>query len=148
MKLLKTITFILAFAMLACCFVACSGNNGGESDTTGAAISNEKTTISFKIKDLDGKVLYEETNYVLIGSGYNLVTAIEEYMFIEHDNAKFEKEGDEIKTIGKASADDTSYWVYHDGTATSEKYIYSPMKDKVVEDGYAFTVILVKAKTE
>ncbi len=145
MKFTKILATILCIAMLACVLVSCSGGNTEE------VTSFEKPkelTISFKIKGLNGNILYEENEYVIRyypeHGDPTILSVIDDYITIDCEE-KFESKGNNIISIGNVSESENTYWVYHEGTATSEDYKYTAPGEVKVTDGFAFTIILIKS---
>ena len=160
MKTTKVLALILACFMIVCCFAACdNGNAQGNNDTTPADDANTDVTIkvSIKVKDLDGKVVYDVPEYTYVGEAPNLIELVDDYLFIEHETEVGFDENDNLQSIGTVEAGEvtshndetnedvveyTTYWWYtlngRDGSQLLEEYI--------VQDGDAIEYYLVKMK--
>lgn len=162
MKITKLLALVLACFMIVCAFAACdSGDAAGDATTTpadGAADAAEVTIkVSIKVKNIDGKVVYDVPEYTYKGEAPNLIQLIDDYLYLEEDTEVGYDEYDNLKSIGKVEAGEvtshnadtnedvveyTTYWWYtlngKDGSKSLEEYI--------VQDGDVIEYYLNKTK--
>ena len=143
MKFYKFLAVALAIVVLACAFVAC---NETEEQTTDDAEKTNTITVSFKIKDANGKVIddLEAKNYVYEGDEPTIYNIITDYLEIDQAYEFKDKDGT-IISIGEHKATDGYYWAFKMGTADDGKFINGKMSEYKVADGDSFTVQLAKS---
>jgi len=159
MKITKILALVLACIMVVCMFVACDNGDaqGDDATTTPADGASTEVTIkvSIKVKDLDGKVVYDVPEYTYVGEAPNLIELIDDYLYIEHETEVGFDENDSLQSIGTVEAGEvtshndetnedvvmyTTYWWYtlngKDGSQMLEEYI--------VQNGDAIEYYLAK----
>lgn len=142
MKILKVISSVLVAVMLACTFISCNNGTGNEEGTTGESVSDISVTVSLKIKDKDGKIIEEATDYVYTGPKATVFNILEDYCTIEK-GIEFVAENGTVKTIGEYSADSEYYWAFWKGTANDGSVVDNQtMSEFEIADGEGFTVFL------
>ncbi len=143
MKFYKFLAIALAIVVLACAFVAC---NGTEENTTEDAEKTKSVTVSFKIKDVNGKVIdeLEAKDYVYEGGEPTIFNIITDYLEIDQAYDFKDKDGT-IVSIGEHTAGDGYYWAFKMGTADDGKFINGKMSEYTVADGDSFTVQLAES---
>lgn len=88
MKKAKIMALILAVLMIALPLISCdSGNTGEDTDTedNGETGKDVTITVSMKVKDLSGKVIYEVASYTYSGEAPTPIDLIDDYFYMELD---------------------------------------------------------------
>ena len=153
MKFTKILSLVLAILMIACVFVACDNSNADENKADGSESETPKATVtvSMKVKDFEGEVVYDIESYTYPGDSITAAEIIEDYFYMEVENESVEiDEVGNIMTIGSIESGEvtlesgstkTFYWWYSvngkDGTTAMYEY--------VVNDGDALVFYLREA---
>ena len=161
MKITKILALVLACLMVVCVFAACDNGDAssGDDSTTPADVEKTNVTIkvSIKVKDLNGKVVYDVPEYTYVGEAPNLIQLIDDYLYMEKNTEVGFDENDNLQSIGTVEAGEvtshnaetdedvveyTTYWWYtlngKDGSTLLEEYI--------VQNGDAIEYYLTKTK--
>ena len=153
MKFAKILSLVMAMLLLVCVFVACDKNgdeNPADDSGTDAPSTDVTVTVSMKVKDVKGEVVYDIEAYKYTGAPITAAGIIEDYFYMEVETESVEiDEVGNLVTIGSVESgeiteDDktkTVYWWYSvngkDGTAAMYEYI--------VQDGDAIIFYLREA---
>lgn len=132
MKFTKLLALALSVLMVVCLLAACDKDGeGGDTTTTeagGSEAPDVTITVSIKVTDIDGNVVYDVPSYTYSGSAPTPIELIDDYFYMEKENETVElDEFDDIVAIGSVEAGDvtsvnadtnetvtlyTTYWWY------------------------------------
>lgn len=88
MKKTKILALILAAIFIALPLLSCDGNGTGEdtsTDTSEETGANVTITVSMKVKNADGDVVYDIPSYVYNGEEPTIIDLIDYYFYMEMD---------------------------------------------------------------
>ncbi len=156
MRTVRIISVILALATLCCCFIACD-QEGGNVSLPEREFYDIK--VSFQIKDANGKTFIEAIDYNYKGHETpTILNIISDYLYIEAEYVCKIDSTNTLTQIGsfRASKKNGEYWAFAEGINLSLDIIMSGnsfiedqrMSDYIVEDGGAFTLVLVANEEE
>lgn len=153
MKFTKILSLVMAILLLVCVFVACekTGDENPADDSGTEAPSTDVTvTVSMKVKDIKGDVVYDIESYKYTGDPITAAGIIEDYFYMEMETESVEiDEVGNIITIGSVESgeitkDDqtkTVYWWY----SVNGKDGSTAMYEYIVQDGDAIVFYLREA---
>lgn len=147
MKTIRLVSVILVLAMLCCSFIACSTT---EEEVELPERPFYDIKVSFQIKNASGKNIVEVENYNYKGhEDPTILNIVTDYLAIEA-NFKYTVDENNILTkIGSTKAGKNERWSFTmEGVGLDMQTILDNLVDKqmseyLVEDGAAFTVVLV-----
>ena len=135
---------MLVFVMLSCSFIACNNSGNNENETNQETKAKVSITVSFKVKDKDGKIIAEQTGYKFDGANPTVLAIIDDYFTIIKDWEVKSTDGT-LESIGEYKADSEYIWAFYMGTTADGKRIDDKkMGDYEISDGDGFTVYLDK----
>ncbi|MBQ8408726.1 MAG: hypothetical protein IJY39_07660 [Clostridia bacterium] len=158
MKSVKLISVILILATLCCTFIAC--DQGSTDDIELPARPFYDITVSFQIKDSNGRTIIDAVDYNYKGhEDPTILNIISDYLVIVADyKCTIDKNNTLVQVGGlKASVSKGEYWAFMKGTDVdvqtiladkslqTKNFIDAKMSDYLVEDGASFTIVLVTA---
>lgn len=156
MKSIKIISFILALITLSGIMISC-GNTDAEVVLPERSFYDIK--VSFQIKDASGKTIFEAENYNYKGHEEpTILNIISDYIVIVEDARCSIDKNNTLQQVGGTKAKSGEYWAFMQGVNLDVQAILTNpslqkkhfiedtrMADYIVEDGGAFTIVLVKA---
>ena len=156
MKSIRIISVILAIASLCCIFVSC-GSNEQTVELPETTLYN--ITVSFQIKDNTGKTIVDAQDYNYKGiKEPTILNLVEHYLKVVEDiRCSIDKKNNTLQQVGGTKAKSGEYWAFMDGVnhdvqailsnpaLQKKQFIDKKMSEYLIEDGGAFTVVLVKA---
>ena len=158
MKAIRILALILALATLSCFFVACSNDDNDENATFPEREIYE-ITVSFQIKNSDGRLLVEAKDYNYKGHEEpTILNIISDYLYIEADY-KCNIENGTLIQVGnvKARTNRGEYWAFakgidHDTNDLNNSQIFVDGRmsefNCETENCKEFTIVFVSSSTE
>ncbi|MBE6684517.1 MAG: hypothetical protein E7592_02555 [Ruminococcaceae bacterium] len=150
MKTVRIVSVILILAMLCCSFIACSTT---EENVELPERPFHNIKVSFQIKSDSGKTIVNAENYNYKGhEDPTILNIITDYLAIEANFKYTVDENNIITKIGSTKAGKNEYWSFTmkgvdlDMQTILGNLVNKQMSEYIVEDGAAFTVVLVSNK--
>ena len=156
MKLIRIVSFIMIIAMLSCMFISC--NQGTEEEVPLPERDFYDMTVSFQIKNSSGKTIVEAVNYNYKGHEEpTILNIISDYLYIVAEYRCTIDKNNVLQQVGGVKARSGDYWGFMEGVdhdvqailanpSLQTKYLIDKkMSEYLIEDGGAFTVVLVPA---
>ena len=159
MKSVRLISVILILAALCGSLIACSGDENALIELPVRPFYD--MTVSFQIKDANGRTLIDAENYNYKGhEDPTILNIISDYLVIEAEyKCTIDKNNTLVQVGGtKASVSKGEYWAFMMGTGhdvqailadkslQTKSFIDAKMSDYLIEDGGSFTIVLVANK--
>jgi hypothetical protein len=156
MKLIRIVSFIMIIAMLSCMFISC--NQQTEEEIPLPERDFYDITVSFQIKNSSGKNIVEAVNYNYKGHEEpTILNIISDYLYIVAEYRCTIDKNNVLQQVGGVKARSGDYWGFMEGvdhdvqailasSSLQTKYLIDKkMSEYLIEDGGAFTVVLVPA---
>ena len=156
MKFLRIISVLLIIASLCCSFISCSNGDGDETPLPERPFYD--ITVSFQIKNSEGKTIVEAVDYNYKGhEDPTILNIITDYLYIVEEFRYTIDKNNVLQQVGGTKAKSGEYWGFMEGVdhdvqsilASSKlqdrHLIDSKMSEYLIEDGGKFTVVLVPA---
>lgn len=156
MKSVKIISLFLVLTTLCCVFIGC--DQGSAEDIELPARDFYDMTVSFQIKDSNGRTIIDAVDYNYKGHEEpTILNIISDYLVIVADyKCTIDKNNTLVQVGGlKASVSKGEYWAFMMGTGhdvqailadkslQTKNFIDSKMSEYMIEDGGTFTIVLV-----
>ena len=156
MKFVKIISVILVAAALCCSFISCNIGSGEEVALPERPFYD--MTVSFQIKNAQGKTIVEAVDYNYKGhEDPTILNIITDYLYIVEEFRYTIDKNNVLQQVGSTKAKSGQYWGFMEGVdhdvqaiLASDKLqkdylIDKKMSEYLIEDGGKFTVVLVSA---
>ena len=156
MKFIRIISVILIAASFCCTLISCNGGSGKMADLPERPFYD--MTVSFQIKNSEGKTIVEAVDYNYKGhEDPTILNIITDYLYIVEEFRYTIDKNNVLQQIGGTKAKSGEYWGFMEGVdhdvqsilASSKlqdrHLIDSKMSEYLIEDGGKFTVVLVPA---
>lgn len=157
MKFVRVISVILVISALCCSFISCNNGAGAEAELPERPFYD--MTVSFQIKNSQGKTIVEAVDYNYKGhEDPTILNIITDYLYIVEEFRYSIDKNNVLQQVGNTKAKDGQYWGFMDGIdhdvqaiLASDKLqktylIDKKMSEYLIKDGGEFTVVLVPAK--
>ena len=148
MKFVKIISVILIAAALCCSFISCNSGSGAEAELPERPFYD--MTVSFQIKNAQGKTIVEAVDYNYKGhEDPTILNIITDYLYIVEEFRYTVDKNNVLQQVGSTKAKADQYWGFMEGvdldmqTILSGDLIDKKMSEDIIEDGGKFTVVLV-----
>ena len=156
MKSIRIISLIIALVMICSVMISCES---GEVEVILPERPFYDMTVSFQIKDGSGKTIFEAENYNYKGhEDPTILNIISDYIKIVEEGRCTIDKNNTLQQVGGTKAKSGEYWAFMEGVNLDVQAILTNpslqkkhfiedtrMADYIVEDGGAFTIVLVKA---
>ena len=152
MKFVKIISVILAVASLCCSFISCNSGSNTEAELPERPFYN--MTVSFQIKNSQGKTIVEAIDYNYKGhEDPTILNIITDYLYIVEEFKYTIDKNNVLQQVGGVKAKAGQYWGFMEGIdhdaqslLSSNNLIDKKMSEYLIEDGGKFTVVLVSTE--
>ncbi len=155
MKFTKILAAVLAAMMLMLCFTACDSGDGQDDAESSSDVQKVNISVSIKVLDVDGKTVYTADKYQYSGKAPNIITLLDDYLYMEQDEAELSyNDYGTLVGIGAAECTDitetndngetsvlfNTYWWYRVNGAEGRK----SFEEYQVQDGDALEIYIAK----
>ena len=157
MKFVRVISVILVMTALCCSFISC--NNGSDAEAELPERPFYDMTVSFQIKNSQGKTIVEAVDYNYKGhEDPTILNIITDYLYIVEEFRYTIDKNNVLQQVGGEKAKDGQYWGFMDGIDHDVQAILAndklqknylidkKMSEYLIKDGGKFTVVLVPAQ--
>lgn len=151
MKTVRLVSVILMLAMLCCSIIAC---DSGDKEVELPERPFYDMKVSFQIRNTSGKIIADAENYNYRGHEEpTILNIITDYLAIEAEIKYTVDENNVLTKVGNTKAGkNESWWFTMNGVGLDMQtlkdiniYVREEMSEYLVEDGAAFTVILISS---
>ncbi len=156
MKFIRIISVILIATALCCSFISCNNGAGKMAELPERPFYD--MTVSFQIKNSEGKTIVEAVDYNYKGhEDPTILNIITDYLYIIEEFRYTIDKNNVLQQVGGTKARSGDYWGFMDGIdhdvqailansrLQDRHLIDAKMSEYLIEDGDEFTVVLVPA---